>query len=227
MGHHDIGDADTSHVARVYQEIKWRIVYGRYRPGTHVSEATLARVYHASRTPIREALTRLSGDGYVVSVPGHGFVIAPITVTMVRNTFQLRRILESAAGEAAAMTATSAEIREMRRLAEYSFSQADEDGYRLALAGNVEFHLAVAKATHNDLLVDSVYNCLMQMYRVLSLGGDFIRFEGVATDHTAVVDAIEARDSEQARKAVERHIDRGAELIMEDVIDGKIKGLGF
>jgi hypothetical protein len=33
---HDFGDVETSQVARVYREIKWRIVYGRYRPGTHV-----------------------------------------------------------------------------------------------------------------------------------------------------------------------------------------------
>lgn len=95
------------------------------------------------------------------------------------------------------------------------------------MAGNVDFHLAVAKATHNDLLVDSVYHCLMQMYRVLSLGGDFTRFEGVASDHKTIVDAIEAGEPERARKAVEQHIDRGAGLIMEDVIGGRIKGLAF
>ncbi|MBI4262999.1 MAG: GntR family transcriptional regulator [Acidobacteria bacterium] len=227
MGHHDFGDTETSQLARVYQEIKWRIVYGRYRPGTHVSEATLGRVCHASRTPIREALTRLSADGYVVWVPGRGFLIAPITVTMVKNTFQLRRILETAAGERAAMVATLPEIGELRRLAGHSGLPADEHSYRLALAANVDFHLAIAKATHNDLLVDSVYGCLMQIYRVLSLGGNVIRFEESVTDHNAIVDAIEARNPDQARAEVERHIDRAADVIMEDVIDGRIKGLTF
>jgi len=227
MGQYDFGDAETSQVARVYQEIKWRIVYGRYRPGAHVSEAVLARVCHASRTPIREALTRLSGDGYVAWVPGRGFLIAPITVAMVRNTFQLRRILESAASRVAALVATPAEIHEMRRLEAHAGLPTDEDSYRLALTANVNFHLAIAKAAHNDLLVDSVYTCLMQMYRVLSLGGNAGRFEKDATEHRAIVDAIEARNPDRARRAIERHIDRAADLIMDDVSGGKIKDLAL
>jgi DNA-binding GntR family transcriptional regulator len=49
MGHNEPPPADTSQVARIYEEII-KIIYGRYQPGMNISEATLARVFGASRT---------------------------------------------------------------------------------------------------------------------------------------------------------------------------------
>jgi DNA-binding GntR family transcriptional regulator len=178
--------------------------------------------------PGRGALSRLSGAGDLVSRPGRGFAIAPLTISMVRNMFELRHILEMAAAELAATTGSRDEIDEMQRAAEYSCSGPEGDGYRLAIASNVEFHVAVAKATHNDLLVDSVRSCLLQVYRVLSLGGDFARFEqGTAAQHHAIVNAIASHDPSRAREAVDRHLSRGADVIMGNLMDGRIKGVVF
>jgi DNA-binding GntR family transcriptional regulator len=226
MGYDEPPAADTSQVARIYEEIKWKIIYGRYRPGMNLSEATLARVCGASRTPVREALSRLSADGYVVSFPRRGFAIAPLTISMVRNMLQMRSILEMAGAELAAVHATRDEILRMQRAADYSDGSADENGYRLAIASNIEFHLTVARAARNDLLVDSVRSCLLQVYRVLSLGGDVARFEeGTAAQHHAIVDAIASRDPSRAREAIERHLNRGADVIMGDLINGRIRGV--
>jgi DNA-binding GntR family transcriptional regulator len=109
-----------SQAERAYQEIKWRIVYGHYKPGAHLSEATLARVHRTSRTPIREALARLSEEQYVVWDAGRGFLIAPVTVSRIRDTFHVRRLLEGAAAAGAAEMATPDEIRGMAGLAEYT-----------------------------------------------------------------------------------------------------------
>jgi DNA-binding FadR family transcriptional regulator len=67
---------------------------------------------------------------------------------------------------------------------------------------------------------------LLQVYRVLSLGGDVARFEeGTAAQHYAIVDAIESGDPSRAREAIERHLNRGADVIMGDLINGRIKGI--
>lgn len=66
------GDGDVLHLERVHHEIKHRIIYGRYAPGAVLSESVLARVHHASRTPVREALSRLFEEGYVERVPRKG-----------------------------------------------------------------------------------------------------------------------------------------------------------
>ena len=217
-----------SQAERAYQEIKWRIVYGAYKPGAHLSEATLARVHHTSRTPIREALARLSEEQYVVWDQGRGFLIAPVTVSKIRDTFQVRRLLEGAAAAAAAALATPAEARRMAGLARYHRTAGDADSYRAALARNLEFHLAVASASHNELLVDLVRQCLMQTDRVLSLGADYGPFEeGSPEEHGAIVAAVEARDAGKAREATERHIDRAGRLTMDSVIRGSIRGIAL
>jgi DNA-binding GntR family transcriptional regulator len=219
---------EPSQVERAYQEIKWRIVYGTYRPGAHLSEATLARVHKTSRTPIREALARLSEEQYVIWDPGRGFVIAPVTVSMIRNTFQVRRLLEGAAAQLAAAMATPDEIREMGEVAFYQYTVGDIGSYRAALARNLSFHLAIARASHNDLLVDLVQQCLLKTDRVLSLGADYKPFEeGSAEEHGQIIEAISRRDGGSARAVMERHLDHTSRLMMENVLRGSIRGLAL
>jgi DNA-binding GntR family transcriptional regulator len=226
MPHRVLPPSKNSHVGRICQEIKWRIVYGIYRPGMHLSEATLARLHHASRTPVREALSRLSQDGYVEWVPNGGYLIAPVTVSVVRNIIQVRRVLEGAAAAMAALTATSGEVRRMRSLAEYHYKPGSTDSYRQSLGLNMNFHLALAEASHNDLLVDMVRNCLMHVDRILSLGADFKPFEsGSSEEHHLIVEAVERHNSTLARKRLEKHLDRTSALIMENVMGGAIHGV--
>lgn len=216
----------TSHVARICQEIKWRIVYGTYRPRMHLSEATLARLHHASRTPVREALARLSQEGYVEWVPKRGFLIASVTMTMIRNTIQLRRVLEGTAAELAALSATPEEIGRMRELAEYHYESGSVDSYRESLRRNMDFHLALARASHNDLLVDMVQNCLMHFDRILSLSSDFKPFEtGSSEEHHGIVEAISQRKEALARQRLEKHLSRTGALVMARAMEGTIRGL--
>jgi DNA-binding GntR family transcriptional regulator len=202
--------------------------YGHYKPGAHLSEATLARVHHTSRTPIREALARLSEEKYVVWDAGRGFLIAPVTVSRIRDTFQVRRLIEGAAAAGAAEMATPAEIRGMAALSEYHYTVGDPESYRGALARNLEFHLAVASASHNEMLVDLIRQCLMQTDRVLSLGADFKPFEeGSAEEHDAIVAAVGKREAGRAREAMERHLDRAGRLMMDNVLRGSIRGIAL
>jgi DNA-binding GntR family transcriptional regulator len=218
--------AGTSQVERAYQEIKWRIVYGTYRPGAHLSEATLARVHHTSRTPIREALSRLSEEQYVVWDPGRGFVIAPVTVAMIRNTFQVRRLLEGAAAFYAAQLATDEQLKQMAGSPPPPHRRRHGELPRRA-GPELRVHLAVATASHNELLVDLIRQCLMQTDRVLSLGADFKPFEeGSAEEHARIVHAVAKRDGPAARAAMERHLDRASRLMMDNAA-GSIRGLAL
>lgn len=214
-----------SHVDHAYQEIKARIVYGRYKPGADLSEATLARVLGMSRTPVREALSRLSEERYVVRSPGRGFVIAPVTISMVRDTYQLRRLLEAEGARLAAEVATAKDVDTLADLADYSYLAGDAASYREALERNLEFHLAVARASRNELLVEFVRQCLTQTDRVLSLGADFTPFErGSSEEHRQIVDLIRAHDADGAYRAMQSHLERTSRLMMDDLLRGAIPG---
>ena len=93
-GESDRPDSEPLQLERVYQQIKWRVVYGTYAPGKVLSESVLARVHGSSRTPVREALSRLVEEGYIERVPRNGWIVAPITLMAIQNTFDVRRLLE-------------------------------------------------------------------------------------------------------------------------------------
>lgn len=217
---------DPSQVERIYEEIKQRIVEGRYRPGTHLSESLLARVHKASRTPVREALSRLLQDGHVELTPGRGYAVTRITLVLIKNMFEVRRLLEGAAAASAAQHATPNDHRLLTQLADVGYVPEDPSTYPVALAKNLRFHLTVAAASHNSMLVDLVRQCLTQMDRVLSLGVDYKPFQdNSSTEHGRVVDAIRKRNASLARRSMERHLEHSRKLLMEAVLRGDVREL--
>jgi len=142
-----------------YLEIKRRIVHGELAPGMPLSEVELARQIRTSRTPVREALSRLLEEGYVERVPARGYFVTPITVTLIQNVFEVRRLLEGAAAARAAEFADPAAIARLRALATCEYAGEDAASFRKAAEANGAFHLAVAQASRNAIIVDLVRHC--------------------------------------------------------------------
>jgi DNA-binding GntR family transcriptional regulator len=232
--------SDASQVERAYREIKAGIVDGRYRPGAPLSEVMLAKAHNMSRTPVRESLTRLWQEHYLDRVAGHGFFVARVTVQLIHETFDVRRVLEGAAAAWAAERATEEEIAQLRHLASLPYAgphAADEDRhdtrggppaeYRDAEAANVRFHLAIASAARNMLAMELIDRCLAKVDRFMSLGVHFGPFQQGATEaHLAIVEAIERRDSAAARARMEEHLDCGSRLMKEALLRGQLTHVG-
>src|SRR5262249_51045425 len=206
---------------RAYLDIRHRIVTGMCRPGAPLSESALARLVQASRTPIREALCRLLEEGYVERVPGRGFQVARITVKVVRGTFQVRRRLEAPAAAPAGEVGRPSAGRRLRQLALVPPDNGDPASLRRAALANERFHLAVAEASGNALLVDLVRNCLDQVTRFMAHGTLLRGASQRATEeHLDVVRAIEKRDAAAAREAMERHLDECSRDCMQALLQG-------
>jgi DNA-binding GntR family transcriptional regulator len=220
-------ETEPLQLERVYQQIKWRVVYGTYAPGKALSESVLARVHGSSRTPVREALARLVEEGYVDRVPRKGWIVSPITLMAIQNTFDVRRLLEGTAAEIAAQRADAGAIAKLRSLAEYPTFETTTESYRTRLTANAQFHLAVATATQNGFLVDLVRRCLTQHNRVLSLGLDFPVHPGSVHEHHEVVNAIERHDPPGAKAAMEHHLGGAHRLVMDFLMRGRIRGIGL
>ncbi len=228
--------SDASQVERAYREIKAGIVDGRYRPGAPLSEVMLAREHRMSRTPVREGLTRLWQEQYLDRVAGHGYFVARVTVQLIHETFDVRRVLEGAAAAWAAERATADEVVQLRHLASlpqtipadarHRRSDAPVE-YRDAEAANVRFHLAIAAAARNTLAMELIDRCLAKVDRFMSLGVHFGPFQQGATEaHLAIVDAIERRDPAAARARMEDHLDCGSRLMKEALLRGQLTHVG-
>jgi DNA-binding GntR family transcriptional regulator len=211
---------------QAYLEIKRRIVHGDFGPGMPLSESKLAELFHTSRTPVREALSRLIEERYVERVAGRGYSVAPITVELIQNLFEVRRLLEGAAAARAAERADAALVRRLRAVTAFEYQPEDAASFKSATDANAEFHLEVCRAGGNALFLDLVRHCLDQVTRLIALGVDYEPLQESASDeHRRVVDAIERRDPQAAQEAMERHLDGSSERMMEALVRGGVRAV--
>lgn len=217
-----------SQLVRAYEGIRSRIVDGTHAAGDPLIEEQLARSHGTSRTPVREALVRLAQEGYVERVAGRGYFVARITVQVVRDTFEVRRLLEGTTAARAAELATDGEREELAALAEYRFESRDPASYRRAEAVNARFHMAIAAASRNQLAARLVQQCLAQMDRFIALGIDVAPLPEEATrDHHAIVRAIAQRDATAARAAMQAHLDRSSSFLIHALLRGDLVGVTY
>lgn len=204
------------------------LLKGEYPPGTPLSEGSIATAYKVSRTPVREALSQLVNQGFAERVSGHGVFAARVTVQLLRDVLEVRRLLEGQAAAWAANRASRLEVVRLRELAVFHYAVGDAASYRDATDRNKAFHEAVAAASHNDQVVGLIRHCLAQMERFMALGvGQDLFQEGAGAEHLAVVDAIDARDPAAARSAMEAHLDRSGDLLMHWAVGSDGRGVNL
>src|ERR1700716_3563330 len=105
-----------SEVERVYGILRECLITAKLAPGEFLSEADLAERCGTSRTPGREACTRLMQDKWLSRIPRKGFLVTPISVRDIVDMYQYRKLLECFAAEKAAQAANSEQISELRSL---------------------------------------------------------------------------------------------------------------
>jgi DNA-binding GntR family transcriptional regulator len=187
-----------------YEQLKEAIYLGDLKPGQHMVETTLAQSFRVSRTPIREALTRLEQDGLVVRT-GTGLTVRERSPGEVLDIYEVRILLEGAAGRTAAERRNNNDIFELRK-AHRRYVAASEKDQRDRVAANRAFHQAVWNAAHQPALADLLQRIELQLGRfpitTLSYPG---RWEQSLEQHEALVAAIEARDGDKAAQIASQH----------------------
>lgn len=187
-----------------YERLKRAILAGEIRPGEPLTELVLADWYKISRTPIREALTRLEQDG-LVTRGDRGLIVRESSPGEILDLYETRIVLESKAASVAADRRTSNDLIAMRRGAERSDRLDTEDGAALAQT-NREFHRTVWRASHNESLIDLLERLDMHLGRypatTLTYPG---RRSSAHRQHIGLINAIERRDCEAAARVATEH----------------------
>lgn len=208
-----------------YRDIKEQILTSTLRPGDLVAAHTLADQLGMSRSPVAQALALLTQEGLVRVVPRVGYVISPVTVTDVREIFQLRLHLEGLGAELAATRASPDDVERFaetdREVAGLAASlRADDPSFvRESIDAHSRFHLMVAELSGNGRLVELVRRLLDESQRVQSLDPRLRYHIGfLAGAHRDVVAELAARDPRRARAAMEDHIRQGQQRVVNAVI---------
>jgi len=203
-------DSNLSRAEYAYQRIREAIRSGEFQPGQRLREADLAEHFKVSRTPIREAIRRITADGLLELVPGRGLAVAQFSMQQVRELYFLRATLEGAAAAAAAQFASPSEIKAMGDLLDQSEAALDHPVETARL--NALLHQVIHEAARNRYLSQA----LAQMSDALALlPGTTFEAEGrsvlALAEHRGILGAIIARSPERAEEVARSHIRRASE----------------
>lgn len=194
-------------VAHVYETLRAEILSLKLAPGEDLDEAALCERLGLSRTPIREALSRLAGDGLVVQSPNRRVQVAPVDLMETPRYAEALSLLQRAVLLTAALRRTT---RDLERIDETyrAFVDAADAGDPVELTlSNRAFHVAIADACHNRYLAEGYTRLLDQGMRMLSVPfaydpgpGDSAsaHAQRVEDEHREMVEAIRARDAGRA-----------------------------
>jgi DNA-binding FadR family transcriptional regulator len=197
------------------------IVSGRYQPGRQLPAGKeLSDLFGVSITVIREALSRLKSDGLVASHQGKGvfvendargrpFRLATPTgkQSSLLHIFELRMAVEVQAAILAAQRRRPNDLKAMAKCLKEM--EPSRNPFEQALAADIAFHLAIAEATQNPLIVSFMQFLQPHLYESISKArsnsAKKLRTETAAyKDHCAIYHAIAASDAHRARLAVRR-----------------------
>jgi GntR family transcriptional regulator, rspAB operon transcriptional repressor len=193
---------------RVYQALKQDIIRGVFRPGEALSEKDLAKRYRGSRTPVREAAVRLQQENLMQIVANRGYFITQITIQNVNEIYDFRAAVEGGATDLAAQCSWDpGAIERLQELAQTEYGRDDRESHVRFIEIDTEFHIGIAQLTRNPLLVRAVADMRCQMERIMFASLD-IGYHGElpSSEHRGIVEAIQKRDAQLARKRMCDHI---------------------
>ncbi|MFC8304155.1 GntR family transcriptional regulator [Specibacter sp. NPDC057265] len=195
---------------RAYATLRSDIINWRLTPGTVLGEVELSERLGVSRTPIREALARLTAEGLAEPQSGRGVVVSAISLEHLDELFELRTALECRAAELAAQRCDKAVFLDLfHQLANAGELITTEDParsgyYQLA----DELDAAIDAAVGNHYLNQALKNLRVHLVRVRRLAKDNpARLRDAAKEHAAIALAIANGNSAVASAATTLHLD--------------------
>lgn len=192
-----------------YETLRDEILALVLRPGQPLDETTLAERFGMSRSPVREALIRLAGDGLVVLLPNRSTLVTPIDITTFSKYVEALDIAQRMNTRLAAQLRSDADLKFIAKRQKL-FEVAVKGGRHLEMSeANKQFHMAIAAAGRNPYLSNFYERLLDQGRRMLHLHFDFLErtHDGylLTAEHAEMLEAIRDQDVERADRLAHDH----------------------
>lgn len=189
-------------------------------PGQRLSERGLEPEFGASRTPIRAALMRLESEG-LVQRDGKNWMVAPLNLDEIRSLYEYREVLEAATTRLASERASR---EDLEALAELAHSAAADETPEHSLETGTSFHLELARISGNLFLEDAMRSVLTRLYRTRWLEVQSAQSrDRVHVEHSAIADALLAKDAASAELATLQHLRGTDERLRQSVAADRLR----
>jgi DNA-binding GntR family transcriptional regulator len=225
-------------IEELANKIQAKIVAGDYPPGTRLKQELLAQEFDVSRTPIREALSRLEAKGIVSQAQRRSAVVRAPSSREISEMYQVRAELEGLAAQLSARWITDQQLAELRiahdefvsavkelrsdRGGDTRASRVSPDWFQEAsqrwIDMNAKFHKTICESSNNRYLartiqeVTSGYARSVMLSSALSMNS--FRIESNITQHEKILKALEDREPARARRAMVDHILEAGEFVI-------------
>ena len=204
-----------SSVERVYKEVRQMAIDFSFKPGQRINESVLATELEASRTPLREALNRLTAEGYLSYSSGAGFYCRALSPERIVELYELRVAIECEALRCAVARASDDDIAKLLQSLDHyeplyhqgtdatELLQMDEAFHEqlVGLSGNQEFIQLLSNLNGRIRFVR-----LMDLERMRNSSTETNTNLVRLADHRTIVEALESRNLEDALDAMRNHI---------------------
>jgi DNA-binding GntR family transcriptional regulator len=198
---------------RVYEHIRAKIMALDWPPGADVSEAEIVKDLGVSRTPVREALVRLSADGLIETPPNQGARVAAMDLRSSAEILEALELCQRAVNRWAAQKRTEADLAAIAAANAAFDAAADRADLDALVEANRAFHQAVGAACGNSVIAgvyDGLLGKTMRMARFIfrrrvETGAAEHGTAVVSAEHAQILDAVRARDAARADDLGGRH----------------------
>jgi len=206
---------------KVYRVLKTEIIKGSLKPGTKLLEGKIAKQMKVSRTPIREALRELAAEGFVKISPNQGVIVSNASIENIQEVLQIRGVLEGLAARLATKIISEEEIKELEKYQKQMEYYTNKDNSLAFSEIDAEFHELILNICGNNRLIQIRKNISDQAHRYrirsLSIPG---RLKYSLKEHQEILEALKRKDSEQADRLSQKHI----ENVLANILAHKKKG---
>ncbi|MDA7948951.1 MAG: GntR family transcriptional regulator [Hyphomicrobiaceae bacterium] len=193
----------------VYEALREDILSLELRPSELLDEASLSERFGMSRSPIREALIRLSMEGLIVTLPNKSTLVAPLNIEEYPAYLDALNLIERVVARLAARLRTETDVQLIKERQADFLAALEKNDVAGMIETNRNFHMAVSDAAKNRYfsflharLLDDGRRMLHLYFR--SFGGKVPH--SVRRDHDLIIKAIEAGDEDLAEKCAHDHV---------------------
>jgi GntR family transcriptional regulator, rspAB operon transcriptional repressor len=209
---------------QIYDLVRHMILTGKIAPGDVLDEKSIAASLNVSRTPVREAVKKLSDEHLVDVVAQSGTRATHIDRAEVEQAFLIRRALEMESAAQAAAHMTEAHAEALNDLLLQHARAIERRRFAEAIATDDRFHRYIADISNLDRLWRAIDISKAQLDRcrhvMLPRQG---QGEATLEQHRTIIRALNSRDAERARRAMADHLEAAYSSTISAIESGEIK----